>query len=52
MRRPASLRNRSLALGGSASHRAESKRSSMAFDTLFTFWPPGPEARTERTSIS
>ena len=29
-----------------------SQRSSTAFETLFTFWPPGPDARTARNSIS
>jgi hypothetical protein len=32
--------------------RAMSTRSSTAVATLFTFWPPGPEARTNRSSIS
>ena len=29
-----------------------SNRNSTAVDTLLTFWPPGPEARTKCSSIS
>jgi len=31
---------------------ATSKRSSTAVDTLLTFCPPGPDARTKRSSMS
>src|SRR5688500_15767808 len=51
-RRPAIRASRARAAAGSSSQLAASNRSSTAFDTLFTFWPPGPEARTWRNSIS
>jgi len=51
IRRPASAASRCLTSAGSED-RAISTRSSTAVDTLFTFWPPGPEALTNRSSIS
>ena len=51
IRLPASVVSRCLTSAGSED-RAISTRSSTAVDTLFTFWPPGPEARTNRSSIS
>ena len=37
---------------GSAGERRTSKRSCTADETLLTFWPPGPLARTKRSTIS
>jgi len=51
MRLPASLTSRSLTSMGSE-EAFTSKRSSTAVETLLTFWPPGPDARTNRSSIS
>src|SRR5439155_909875 len=42
---------RSFISGGSDDARTL-KRSSTAVATLLTFWPPGPEARTKRSSMS
>src|SRR4051794_9590372 len=51
IRAPASVTSRSLTSAGSADPDT-SNRSSTALDTLFTFCPPGPEARTKRSSIA
>ena len=50
-RQPASAASRCVTCAG-REDPAMSTRSSTAFDTLFTCWPPGPEARTNRSSIS
>src|SRR4029453_7651035 len=52
MRLPAIRISRALTSGGRLGEPATSKRSSTAVDTLLTFWPPGPEARTKRSSSS
>src|SRR5512134_361110 len=52
IRRPARRESRNRDAGVSASHAAESNRNWTAFETLLTFWPPGPEARTARYSMS
>jgi len=44
-RRPASRISRARTVAGRLGERATSKRSSTAVETLFTFCPPGPEAR-------
>lgn len=48
---PAMARSRWMNSGASRT-RPRSIRSSTAVDTLFTFWPPGPLARTKRQSRS
>lgn len=45
-RLPASTRSRARTASGKVGDRSTSKRNSTAVDTLFTFCPPGPEART------
>ena len=47
----ARMATRSFTSSGSAD-AATLKRSSTAVATLLTFWPPGPDARTKRSSIS
>ena len=51
-RRPAMCLSRRFADSGNEGERAASKRSSTAVATLFTFCPPGPEARTNCSEIS
>ena len=51
-RRPARRSRRARTGSGSEGERRASKRSSTAVDTLLTFCPPGPEARTNDSSIS
>jgi len=51
-RRPPSRRSRALTSSGSDGLAPMSKRSSTAVETLLTFCPPGPEARTCRNSNS
>ena len=51
-RLPASASSRSRTSGASAADRFASNRSCTAVATLFTFCPPGPDARTNRSSIS
>ena len=51
-RLPASASSRSRTSGASAADRLASNRSCTAVATLFTFCPPGPDARTKRSSIS
>src|SRR5439155_818498 len=45
----ARVRSRSRAGSGKPSIASSSTRRSIFVATLFTFWPPGPEARTART---
>jgi hypothetical protein len=51
-RRPAIRRNRAFTSAGSVRLAPMSKRSSTAVETLLTFCPPGPDARTCRNSNS
>src|SRR5687767_2023653 len=51
IRVPASAISRCLTSAG-RDEAATLTRSSTAVATLLTFWPPGPEARTNRSSIS
>jgi energy-coupling factor transporter ATP-binding protein EcfA2 len=51
-RRPASRLSRRFTGSGRLGERSASKRSSTALETLFTFCPPGPEARTKLSVIS
>jgi hypothetical protein len=51
-RRPASRLSRRFTGSGRLGDRSASKRSSTALDTLFTFCPPGPEARVKLSVIS
>src|SRR5690349_913246 len=51
MRLPASRASRILASAGRVILLV-SKRSCAAVETLLTFWPPGPEARTNEISMS
>src|SRR5574340_1363052 len=51
-RRPARAMRRARTGSGSEGERATSKRSCTAVDTLLTFCPPGPEARTKSSCIS
>lgn len=51
-RLPASFISRIATSLGSDGERRASKRSCTALDTLLTFCPPGPEARTKLSSIS
>ena len=51
-RLPANASSRSRTSGASAADRFASNRSCTAVATLFTFCPPGPDARTKRSSIS
>ena len=46
-RRPANARRRCRTSAGSERDWPTSKRSWTAVETLLTFWPPGPEARTK-----
>jgi hypothetical protein len=46
-RPPANARRRCRTSGGSEREWRTSKRSWTAVETLLTFWPPGPEARTK-----
>src|SRR5262249_62343094 len=46
-RRPARRASRARTASENSVVRARSKRSSTAVDTLLTFCPPGPEARTK-----
>jgi len=48
-RRPAMVFSLALTSSGSA-ESLMSNRSSTAVATLLTFWPPGPDARTKRSS--
>src|SRR5262249_41522376 len=50
-RLPASATRRARTSSGSVEARM-SNRSSTAVATLLTFWPPGPDARTNRSSSS
>lgn len=52
IRLPASKASRCRTSSGSEPERLTLKRSCTAVATLLTFWPPGPEARTKRSSIS
>src|SRR5271168_3025481 len=49
---PASARMRCLAAAGRLVFRGRRNRSCTALDTLFTFWPPGPDARMNFHSSS
>src|SRR5690606_9077279 len=51
-RRPASRFSRALTAGDRCGLRSASNRSSTAVETLFTFCPPGPEAREKVSVIS
>jgi hypothetical protein len=51
-RLPANARRRCRTSAGSARDWPTSKRSWTAVETLLTFWPPGPEARTKVTVSS
>ncbi len=51
-RPPASFISRIATSLGSDGERRASKRNCTALDTLLTFCPPGPEARTKLSSIS
>lgn len=51
-RRPAMCLSRRFADSGREGERPASKRNSTAVATLFTFCPPGPEARTNCSVIS
>jgi len=52
MRLPARRNRRARTGSGSDGDRPTSKRSCTALETLLTFWPPGPDARTNASSIS
>src|SRR6185295_16731402 len=51
-RRPASPASRAFTSGGNAEYPSIWNRNSTAVDTLLTFCPPGPAARTKRSSRS
>src|SRR5574340_624902 len=51
-RRPARAMRRARTGSGSEGERATSKRNCTAVETLLTFCPPGPEARTKSSWIS
>jgi cysteine desulfurase len=51
-RLPARCRSRVRTFSGREGEFLTSKRSWTAVETLLTFWPPGPEARTNRMVIS
>src|ERR1700681_2091633 len=51
-RRPAIRSSRMRTSAESEGERRTSKRSCTAVESLLTFWPPGPEARTKRSSSS
>jgi len=51
-RLPANARRRWRTAAGSDGEWAAFQRNCTAVDTLFTFWPPGPDARTKVSVIS
>src|SRR3984893_13248821 len=51
-RRPLKALRRALTPSGSTALRSSSKRSCAAVATLLTFWPPGPEERTNDSDSS
>ena len=52
IRFPANSRNLSFTAPGNTADLPTSNRNSTAVDTLLTFWPPGPDARTNASLSS